>query len=440
MKKQFFILFSMLFFLISCRKESLLPVGDFTRVPLLKGYLKDSMTINDFGRLNFNGVTITNYNNGLKIILVPFVDSVQIQKFVAIKITGLEEIDEAKIIEMTMDTLTDESRGKKAWDYSGQLTITSLAGNNIFSSPIENGYIKRSYSGQTANNHRAPMNLPTIDLPEVIVMSHIPTSGGQTYSTWVNMSSMFSNFGGGGNYYQNTYQSTGGGGGGGAVPPKAAVQIDFETGNLDPAVDLAKFLKCFTGIIDAGSTCTIKILTDIPMDGDPFAFFDYKTGSPGHTFLQFNKTNGSQSVQQNIGFYPVLDWKSIFATTPQTGKFVDNQGHEFNASLSMNLSPDKFKEVLMHMQYLSQFVKYDLDEYNCTDFALDIFNYRRDGSPLTIQKFDISAGLAPDGSNTPQGLYQKLESMGKNTSDPESKNITIPGVKGFAGNSNGACN
>ena len=441
MKKQLFILFSFLIFIASCKKESTRQISDNMLQSTIKSYLKDSLSTGDFKALDFSSSTVCNYNGGTSIYIIPFVNNQYIQNFVAVKITNAQNIYQAKIIELTANN--DERNVAKIKSYNGSISIQSLNRRTVMNSPIVNGYISSWHQTRLEAVQKADIAVVQIvDLPEVVVVAYLPTSGyGISNSEWLNISAILGGGNSGGSsYYQGiNYLTSGGGTGGGSSATSTPIQIDFETGNEDPAIDINKYLKCFGTVPDAGATCTIKILTDIPVDSDPFAFFDYKTGSPGHTFLQFNKTNGSQSVQQNIGFYPVLNWKSILATTPQTGKFVDNQSHEFNASLSMNISPGNFSQVLTHVQYLSQFVRYDLDEYNCTDFALDIFNYKRPGRPLEIPKFDISAGLAPDGSSTPQGLYQKLQSM-KKLGDAESNNITIPGVKGFAGNSDGPCN
>lgn len=214
--------------------------------------------------------------------------------------------------------------------------------------------------------------------------------------------------------------------------------VDFEPNeNLSP-IDINTYLKCLSKIPDGGSTCSIEIFSDIPVDKDPNKLFNWQTQSPGHTFLQLKKTNGNQSVMQNIGFYPLTGWKTILTTAPIDGKFVDNGEHEFNASLKMNLTPEELRKALDEINYLSGFVKYDIDDFNCTDFALEVFNSARISNPLEIPKYDIPGGMAPDGTNTPQGLYNKLKSMQQ--SGIESENITIPGVKGFVADSNGPCN
>src|SRR5690606_25565688 len=122
------------------------------------------------------------------------------------------------------------------------------------------------------------------------------------------------------------------------------------------------------------------------------------------------------------------------------GKFVNNENHEYNASLKMNITPAQLKVAINEVLYLSGFIKYDIDEYNCTDLAMDVFN--KTVSPydkLEIIKYDIPGGTAPYGTNTPNGLFQKLQSI-KNSGGRNADKIEIPGVKGWVGSSNGPCN
>lgn len=408
----------------------------------MKVQLKDSMTENDFEQLDFNRASITNYSqNDFSIVRVPLLNKSWLTDFVVLKIQSDSKISEGRIIHIdkSQDTATPPIRLK----FNGELFIYSLKRILLTESVVKNGYIVAFHLQVNSQTMVAPVvEVPYTTLPDVVVVaSYPPGYNGWIYTDWFNFTSFFNNGdpggGGVGGYY--TDMSGGGGGGGSALEEKHPILIDYETVENLPSIDIKKYLQCFSNIPDAGATCTIKILTDIPVDNDPHAFFDWNNNSPGHTFLQITKANGSQMVQQNIGFYPMLDWKNILTTAPIDGKFVDNTQHEFNASLSMNLTPEKFNSTITHILYLANFIRYDIDGYNCTDFALDVFNHSRGGNQLTIPMYDIPGGTAPYGSATPQGLFNKLKDM-KKQAGAEAANITIPGVKGFAGNSNGPCN
>jgi hypothetical protein len=128
----------------------------------------------------------------------------------------------------------------------------------------------------------------------------------------------------------------------------------------------------------------------------------------------------------------------VLTTAPIKGKFVDNGEHEFNAGLKMSVTPEELKKTLSRISYLGKFAKYDIDDYNCTDFALDVFNQTRISNAIEIPRYNIPGGMAPYGTNTPQGLYNKLKILKQQGG--EGVGINIPGVKGWVSNSTGACN
>jgi hypothetical protein len=240
-----------------------------------------------------------------------------------------------------------------------------------------------------------------------------------------------------GNYYGTWGGESGhhsGGGNSGSTDP--TIFVDQETQDEYEAIEVGKFINCFNAIPDAGSTCTIEIAADIPVDGDPRKFYDFNIGSPGHVFITIRKSNGSQQAVQHIGFYPKSGYKaSTYA--PTGGKLVDNAKHEFNASLKMNVTPAQFSSTLLRIQQLAN-LNYDVDEYNCADWALDIFNHTRTNK-LEIPLYGIPGSTLTQHTRTPQGLYNKLQGM-VSTNDPEKGNITIGIYKGYAGGSTGPCN
>ena len=454
--KHLLFLSALVVILFSCKKEVSQNAHGSSFLSNIKYQLKDSISANDFEQLDFNNTVITNYiDNDLSLLRIPFTNKNIAADFVLLRIEKNQRFSLGKIINLTRNKSDLSSKG--LLQFNGNINIFSLKRNLITTSLITNGYIEAFNNSKNITSKEAVVELTK--LPEIIIYCRYPSSGKYASMTdFFNLHNIFSGSGGGtngtgaggytgvgsGGYYSagNPFGTSGGHGGGGGSPApnnEEPILIDYEPVENLAAIEIQKYLNCFSSVPDAGSTCTIKILTDIPVDKDPNAFFDWPNGSPGHTFLQITKVNGNQSVQQNIGFYPIKGWKNALTTAPTDGKFVDNYGHEFNASLTMELTPEKFQHTLTYIQYLANFRKYDIDEYNCTDFALEVFNYQRGGNQLTIPMYDIPGGTAINGTATPQGLYQKLTAM-KQLGNADSKNITIPGVKGFAGSSNGPCN
>ena len=450
------------FILFSCKKEISAKYNEIQSFNSIKLQLKDSLSIEDFQQLDFTNTVTDKFDKAaFSFLRIPFFSKSIKTDFVLLKVETGGDFSGGKIFNIIKD---DQGLFKKGfYKYTGRINIQSLKRKLLTSSLITNGCVDDFHKKDNiVLSKKTVVEIPL--MPEVIIVCTIPSNGGApSYSDYYNLQGLFSSSGGGGNpttggsfpggnqnssgYYSNSGYSGGGvvpaggtyGGGGGTFINKDPMLIDFEFQDNLQAIDINKYIKCFSSIPDDGATCDIQIMTDIPVDKDPGKFFDWSNGSPGHTFLKLTKTNGSESMQQNIGFYPVTGWKNILTPAPTDSKFVDNAGHEFNASLSMNLTPEKFQSTLTHILYLSHFIKYDIDDYNCTDFALEIFNYRRGSDKLTIPMYDIPGGMAPTGTATPQGLYIKLKAS-KESGGADASKITLPGYKGFAGRSNGPCN
>jgi hypothetical protein len=452
--------------LVSCQKE-IRTLHHSRYIENVKSALKDSLSQADYITLDFSKAILSKVDSAsLYMFRVPLKGKNIKNDFVILKTDANGIVERGKIIHLEGNEVEYGDQKIKERKWNGTVSISSLNRNSVLNSSIDNGYIVALHAQGNSRTASEPIYPdPYIELPEVIVVAYIQPSGGISYSDWVWLESLFYDAGGmstggyygsadggggggtGGSYGGDTYYGSDGSSGGiyasvddYDLPLDPPILVDYEGQYADPAIDLDKYVKCFTNIPDAGATCSIEILTDIPVDNDPSKFFDWSNGSPGHTFLQIKKSNGSQFAMQNIGFYPVSGWKTTLTTAPIDGKFVDNSGHEYNASLKMNITPDQLNSALIHMQYLARFIKYDIDEYNCTDWAMDIFNHVRDPlKALTIQKYDLPGAAAPYGTSTPNGLYLKLQEM-KNSGGPDASNVDIGFLKGYVATSNGPCN
>ncbi len=404
--------------------------------------MRENLSASDFQNLDFkNAISVKEKQSGLALLKIPFANKTTDADFILLKVENDQSFSTGKIFELTINRTPAVSMSHLV--FNGNIKVYSMRRTLLLESTVTNGYVDELHPSD--DNLVGVFVVPIIPLlPEVVVVASYGedqhTSSFHSY--WFNFTSMFtqgesSDGGGGGSSY--IFGGPAGGGGSEDADTPPSIDIDFERIEVLTAIDIKKYIQCFNNIPDAGATCSIKILTDLPVDKDPSVFFNWENGSPGHTFLQISKTNGTQNVQQYIGFYPTKAWKNALTTAPEDGMFVNNARHEFNASLTMSLTPDKLKSTLIHMQYLANFIRYDIDEYNCTDFALDVFNYKRGGNQLSIPKYDIPGGTAPYGTSTPQGLYQELKKT-KDQGGSEAANILIPGAKGFAGASNGPCN
>lgn len=215
--------------------------------------------------------------------------------------------------------------------------------------------------------------------------------------------------------------------------PPTKITADYDTYQLKPGIDIVKVLKCFETIPDLGAKCSVELFTDLPIDRKPEIFFDWTDGFPGHSFLQLKKSAGSKAMTLNLGFYPVAAWKMIFTSEGIPGKFVDDSKHEYNASAKMTITAAELATLISAIKLESKIIKYDIADYNCTDFAVKMFNVLRPSDPLKVPRYQIPNEASPNGSVTPQGLYNacfrgiKFSSMSRITfSIPNNKSYVEP--------------
>ncbi len=213
-----------------------------------------------------------------------------------------------------------------------------------------------------------------------------------------------------------------------------AYDVELDDSEDRHAIDLQKLIDCFLTVPDAGATYSVQLCADVPVNSHPSYLINLGGGypAPGHVFLIMTKTTGAQSMTQVFGFYPQYGKKSAsFDPVPSTIK--DDTNHEYNASIKMdNISKSDFVAILAQGIYKSEAESYDLNGYNCTNFALDAFNAGRASiGSISVQKTSFNLGL------TPVGLYSKLSSM-KSANGPEASNIFLGNATAPAGH--GECN
>jgi hypothetical protein len=445
--KHLFLLAVFAVLMISCQKEFNNQSYKSDYLKNVKKFLNDSLQNKDYANLDFSNAILTKLDSGRGLLRIPF-QGIKISKnFVLLQTDYSGVISKGFIIKMNK---SEPEKGKE-YEFNGFIKLSSFNRKSERTLHIMNGHINNNHPSGTASRSLV------VPVPQDTIMIVATTDGGGPYSDWISISGIFGNYGKYGGYVslgEGGHSSSGLGyspSGIGEGQQTVWTKPEFKeirvieplflnveiVEDLSP-IDITQYLKCFSNIPDEGSTCSIEILSDIPVDDQPNILLNWQTGSPGHTFLQIRKSNGNQSVMQNIGFYPLQGWKTMLTPAPITGKFVDNSQHEFNAGLKMNLTPEQLKNVIIEISYLARFVKYDIDDYNCTDFALEVFNSARISNPIEIPKYNLPGGMAPNGSSTPQGLFNKLKSMQQ--AGIESGNITIPGVKGWVGQSDGPCN
>jgi hypothetical protein len=200
------------------------------------------------------------------------------------------------------------------------------------------------------------------------------------------------------------------GGGGGVVDGNSNVYYQFPADIS--GIALADYFNCFNNIPDDLTTYSVSICADVPDNSNPSYLISGTYA--GHAFIVLSKSSQGKSYTLSFGFYPNNRYLSV--TGSQVGGHVNDDGvsqHEYNASLAMNnLTAVQFNTVLSTALTKSANL-YQLcgsSSYNCTNYALDVFNSVRMGSDGPIVVPDWYGQFTDfDFGKTPSGLYYVLE-------------------------------
>ncbi|WP_316794734.1 hypothetical protein [Pedobacter frigoris] len=162
--------------------------------------------------------------------------------------------------------------------------------------------------------------------------------------------------------------------------------------------------ECFENVpTNANTVYGIKICADVPVNSNPNALVNTAL-EPGHTFIELTKTNGSTTVTKTIGFYPEKYKKAALQQTVK-GMVVDNEAHAYDASFSMTVDHSQFETILSTAKIKGK-KNYDMTDYNCTTFALDVFNSF--GMWVVVADW-TGAGTGKNYRKTPNGLYNAIK-------------------------------
>lgn len=208
-------------------------------------------------------------------------------------------------------------------------------------------------------------------------------------------------------------------------------------------VDIRKMMKCFSLIPDAGATFSVQMGVDIPNPSDPSQVLVISWPfSPGHTFITMTKTGANgQSITQSFGFYPLIGPHSLSGITsgdfnPVPSVIINNGNapvqHSYEAMISNNGITAAQFQTLINTAISASSHNYDLNDYNCTNYALDIFNSIRI-TPLS-STYTTSNGVTFN--QCPTGLYNQLQWLQNSGTHSD---ITIPVTNGKASTSHGEC-
>jgi hypothetical protein len=151
-------------------------------------------------------------------------------------------------------------------------------------------------------------------------------------------------------------------------------------------------------------TYQITIAADVPDNKRPLKVYHKK--ETGHVFLILEQkdTLTQKSVAQVFGFYPVRPVSSLLMRTVKC-KILNNGGRVYDAALTQQLTKEQFETVLKKAIELSC-KKYNLNKYNCYNYAIEVFNSIPGIEYLQPVKTKFPFVFGKGGS--PCGLYKQL--------------------------------
>lgn len=393
--------------------------------------LRQNLTQEDF--LNIKQSTITRFTNrktGQQLLRAGFTGKDPNHDFIVFSLDKNGVFLDGKFVHVegkVQPSLKDKNKNV----FNGLLETSSLRHTNVVVSTIKEGYVMALHSSTVkVNGVQTNYECADCTLPEVVVSSSY-SNNSYNWASWLGIWSLFNDWSS--NEYLLVDYSGGGGGGGGYTPPPA-ISVDEEMAENKEKIDPKKYMDCFGNVPDAGATCTITISADIPVDGHPEILFDWSQGNPGHAFIELYKlgSNGAL-VSQNIGFYPSTGFK-VLGGGDVNSKVVDNAGHEYNARYTIPISVGQLQAAINQVNAYSG-NSYNMTNFNCVDFAIGVFNAATAGG-ISITKQQIPGYPTPNGSNTPQGLYNRINEMaGWGTPGAQTS-----GSKAYGGSSKGPCN
>ena len=157
--------------------------------------------------------------------------------------------------------------------------------------------------------------------------------------------------------------------------------------------------------LSSQSVYSITIAADVPDNKRPMKVY-YKK-EPGHVFIILEKkdTVTGNAVSQSWGFYPVRPISSLFVRTVKC-ELRNNGSREYDAAIKKFISKEEFELIRSKAIALSA-KKYNLNRYNCYNYALDLYNALPAVAAIPVEKIRFPFVFGKGGS--PCILYKYLK-------------------------------
>ncbi|WP_336688001.1 MULTISPECIES: hypothetical protein [Bacteroidota] len=203
--------------------------------------------------------------------------------------------------------------------------------------------------------------------------------------------------------------ATGGGGGGGGGNNhgggSGAPASTYYNAPAEP-INIQELINCFNNIpSNAQTTYKVTIHTHLANPNNAYQVYNVSDNDPGHAYITMQKTNGSVTRSLTFGFYPQAGtWMTGVKNAENSAIGQEVPGtRRSDGSDTISVSEAAFNNA-RNAALTGSTKKYDLNDFNCTNYALGVFNAALGGTGLQVPN-------SPIGYKTPSSLYLKLNDM-----------------------------
>jgi hypothetical protein len=181
--------------------------------------------------------------------------------------------------------------------------------------------------------------------------------------------------------------------------------------------DINKYLKCFD--TNSGAQFTIYVDQPIPNSRDAYDRNGLDV-DVGHTFIGIKQ--GAQT--RLLGFYPATGVAPWDPSEPSA--LVDDSAHPYDVKIDISITASQLSTILNQIK--NRAGTYNLNSYNCTDFALGAC------ASAGLSLPDTSGNWPGGGGTNPGDLGEDIRLMNS------SSTITVSKNSGTAPSNSGTCN
>ena len=267
---------------------------------------------------------------------------------------------------------------------SGNIALRSFGDNALKNLVVVNNEVTGVKKSDPNNNTIFPDQESAV-LPEVIISYDVNGNTVDYYSWyWLLDQASYSAY----DYF------TAGGSVGGTTGGSGISNIEIApvfTSPDAPITDLAKEVKCFTN--NATSTYDISVNINQPDPGTRELVNPVASFMVGHTFLTLEQQNADgTTVIRTLGFYPKNSVKP--GSEKDQSVFGDDSNTPYDVSLDFTVTGAEMATVIGKLLD-QQALQYDLDNFNCTNSAMEALKSININLPSTKSNESFFSGNDP---------------------------------------------